>query len=95
MGELESEAEMSRGEVASYLREFADQLEAGGEVALELGDQRVRLTPAETVTFKLEGESDWSTGDREAKQSIEFELVWWREATTKAEGALDVVPATE
>nr|WP_318569100.1 amphi-Trp domain-containing protein [Salinigranum marinum] len=44
------------------------------------------------VTFKLEGESDWSEGDTEAKQSIEFELVWWRDARTAAEGTLDVSP---
>jgi hypothetical protein len=42
------------------------------------------------VTFKLEGESDWSEGDTEAKQSIEFELVWWCEAQTAEEGALDI-----
>ncbi len=38
----------------------------------------------------LEGESDWSEGDTEAKQSIEFELVWWREVQTAEEGALDI-----
>jgi amphi-Trp domain-containing protein len=90
MGELETEAEKTRSEIASYLRELADQLDADGDVRLELGGQQVRLNPTNPVTFKLEGESDWSEGDTEAKQSIEFELVWWREAQTPEEGTLDI-----
>jgi amphi-Trp domain-containing protein len=90
MGELETEAEKTRSEIATYLRELADQLDGDGDVALELGGQQVRLNPTDPVTFKLEGESDWSEGDTEAKQSIEFELVWWRAAQSADEGALDV-----
>lgn len=90
MGEIETEAEKSRSEIASYLREFADQLDGGGDVTLELGGQQVRLNPTNPVTFKLEGESDWTEGDTEAKQSIEFELVWWRDAQTPEEGSLDI-----
>jgi amphi-Trp domain-containing protein len=90
MGELETEAEKTRSEVASYLRELADQLDADGDVTLELGGRQVRLNPTNPVTFKLEGESDWAEGDTEAKQSIEFELVWWRDARTPAEGSLDI-----
>jgi hypothetical protein len=59
-------------------------------VTLELGGKQVQLDPTDPVTFKLEGESDWSEGDTEAKQSIEFELVWWCEAQTAEEGALDI-----
>lgn len=95
MGELETEAERSRAEVATYLRELADQLDAGGDVTLELGGKRVTLDPAEPITFKMEGESDWTEGDTEAKQSIEFELVWWREAQTAEEGTLDVSDAEQ
>jgi amphi-Trp domain-containing protein len=90
MGELETEAEKTRSEIATYLRELADQLDGDGDVTLELGSQQVRLNPTDPVTFKLEGESDWSEGDTEAKQSIEFELVWWRDAQSADEGALDV-----
>ena len=90
MGELETESEKSRSEIASYLRELADQLDGGGDVTLELGGQQVRLNPTNPVTFKLEGESDWAEGDTEAKQSIEFELVWWRDAQTLEEGSLDL-----
>ncbi len=90
MGELETEEEKTRTAVASYLRELADQLDSGGPVALELGGQRVTVDPTDPITFKLEGESDWSPGDTEAKQSIEFELVWRREAHSADEGTLTV-----
>jgi amphi-Trp domain-containing protein len=90
MGELETEAEKTRSEIATYLRELADQLDGAGEVTLELGGRSVQLNPTDPVTFKLEGESDWSDGDTEAKQSIEFELVWWREAQSAEEASLDV-----
>jgi amphi-Trp domain-containing protein len=94
MGELETEEQKSRAEVATYLRGLADQLDEGGPVTLELGDQRVTLDPTDPVTFKLEGESDWTEGDTEAKQSIEFELVWWREVLTADDGTLDLEETT-
>jgi len=90
MGELETEEQKTRAEVASYLRQLADQLDGGDAVTLELGDKRVDLDPVDPITFKLEGESDWTEGDTEAKQSIEFELVWWREAQTAEEGTLTI-----
>jgi amphi-Trp domain-containing protein len=90
MGELETEEQRSRTEIASYLRNLADQLDGDDDVTLELGGSEVLLNPSDPVTFKLEGESDWSEGDTEAKQSIEFELVWWREARTAEEGTLNV-----
>jgi len=90
MGELETEEQKTRFEIPSYLRNMADQLDAGGDVTLDLGGTMVQLNPTNPVTFKLEGESDWSQGDTEAKQSIEFELVWWRDASTADEGALDI-----
>jgi amphi-Trp domain-containing protein len=90
VGELETEEQKTRAEVASYLRQLADQLDGGDAVTLELGNQRVTLDPVDPITFKLEGESDWAEGDTEAKQSIEFELVWWREAQTDEVGALNI-----
>jgi amphi-Trp domain-containing protein len=90
MGELETEAQRTRPEVATYLRNLADQLDGDGDVTLELGGTTVQLHPTNPITFKLEGESDWSQGDTAAKQSIEFELVWWREAATAEEATLDI-----
>ncbi|MDZ7700740.1 MAG: amphi-Trp domain-containing protein [Halobacteriales archaeon] len=90
MGELETEEQATRSEIATYLRQLADQLDDSGVVTLTLGNRNVSLDPVDPITFKLEGESDWSEGDVEAKQSIEFELVWRTSATTAEEGALDV-----
>ncbi|MFC4245419.1 amphi-Trp domain-containing protein [Natribaculum luteum] len=95
MGELETEERRTRAEVATYLHRLADQLEEDDPVTLELGGRRVTLDPVGPITFKLEGESDWAEGDSEAKQSIEFELVWWRDATTAEEGTLDVEQGSE
>lgn len=90
MGELETEEQATRSEVATYLRQLADQLDEDGVVTLTLGNRNVSLDPVDPVTFKLEGESDWTEGDTEAKQSIEFELVWRTSAATAEEGALDI-----
>jgi amphi-Trp domain-containing protein len=90
MSELETEAQKTRAEIATYLRDLADQLDGTGDVTLDLGGTTVRVAPTDPVTFKLEGESDWSEGDSTAKQSIEFELVWRRDADTAEAGALDV-----
>jgi amphi-Trp domain-containing protein len=90
MGELETEEQKSRADIASYLRRLANQLDGEGDIMLELGKHRVHLDPVDPITFKLEGESDWTEGSTEAKQSIEFELVWWRDAQTTAEGSLNI-----
>lgn len=88
MAELETQAEQSRKQIAVYLRDLADQLETEGEVCLDLGGQDLVLNPTDPVTFKVEGESDWTEGDQEAKQSVELELVWWQEVTSPEEGRL-------
>jgi amphi-Trp domain-containing protein len=94
MGELETEETRTRSEVAAFLRQFADQLDADGPVTLDVGGRLVELDPIDPVTMKLEGESDWSEGDARAKQSIELEFVWWRDATTADEAALSVESTT-
>ncbi|MFC7202923.1 amphi-Trp domain-containing protein [Haloferax namakaokahaiae] len=90
MGELETQAQLNRGEVAAYLRQFADQLDGEGDVRFELGGYRATMTPSNPVTFKVEAESEWEAGNAETKQRIEFELVWWQQAATAEEGALNV-----
>ncbi len=80
----------TRAEIANYLRDLADQLDSDGDVTLDLGGATVQLNPTNPIMFKVEGESDWSHGDTEAKQSIEFELVWWRDASTPDEGRLEI-----
>lgn len=95
MGEPETEADRTRAETASYLRDLADRLDAGGDATLALGGEQVRVDPTTPVTFKLEGESDWSAGETEAKRSIEFELVRWRDVQSSEDGSLDVASGGE
>ncbi len=90
MGELETEREKSRAEIADHLRGLADQLESGGPITLELGGSRVELDPKEPIVYKLEGESDWQQGEPTAKQSIEFELVWRRDVGPGEDASLSV-----
>lgn len=85
MGELETEERTSHAEIATPLRDLADQLDGGGDGVFEYGGAAVLVNPSEPVPFKREGESARSDRDTEAKQRIEFELVWWPKANT-AEG---------
>ena len=83
MPEIETQEQQTRAEAAAILRDLADKLEADGPFTLELGGQSVDLDPAEPLTVKMEGE--WGEGGAGTKESIEFELVWWRDA--EAEGS--------
>lgn len=83
MPEIETQDQKTRAEIASYLRDTADQLEAGGPLTLELGGQSTTLHPAEPITLKMEGE--WGEGGAGREESVEFELVWQREAGSGAD----------
>lgn len=85
MPEIETQAEKTRLEAAEYIRDLADQLEAGGEVTLELGGRSVSLTPAEPLVLKMEGE--WDTTGTAGTESIELELVWGPAADTGEAGS--------
>ncbi len=89
MRESETEVQQTRAEIVTSLRDFADQLEADGTVTLELEEKVVTLDSTAPVSFTLEGESDWDEGNTETKESVEFELVWSRDAETVAEARLD------
>lgn len=85
MPEFETQAVKTRSEVAGYLRELADQLEAGGDVTLELGGRSVALNPTEPLVLKMEGE--WDPSGTAGTESIEFELVWGPAADTGEAGS--------
>jgi len=90
MGTLEMATQQSRSEAATQLGKVADQFDGDGDVTLELGGMTVVMTPPEPVMFTLEGESNWSEGDTDATQRIEFELVRWCRAQTADDAALDI-----
>lgn len=86
MEELETQEPKTRAEVATSLRELADQLDEGGTVTLEFGTQRVTLDPADPITFKLETESERAETGTGTKRSVEIEMVWGQEPSTAEEG---------
>lgn len=66
----------TRGDVAAYLRQVADSLDAGDAITLKAGGDSVTMAPPETVEFEVKAERETSTGATEGELSIEFELEW-------------------
>lgn len=64
---FDSESAQSRADIAAYLRQVADTLEAGGE--------SISMNPPENLTFEVEAEREGPTG-HPGELSIEFELEW-------------------
>ena len=94
MSEIETEREMTRAEVADYLREFAEQLDRSGpeipaseeqtddgRVTLLVGDDSATINPPETVVFEIEVDSDSSLVGTDVEESVAFELTWRVEDT--------------
>ncbi|MFB6300657.1 MAG: amphi-Trp domain-containing protein [Halobacteriales archaeon] len=69
------EAVQSRSEIATYLRQVAENLEAGESVTLQAGDDSVTLSPPERPTFEIKVEREGPSG-QSGELSIEFELEW-------------------
>ena len=72
---FESENSQSRDSIASYLRRFADRLEAGGEITLSEGDRSVTMDPTLRPTFEVKAEREGPV-DGDGELSIEFEIEW-------------------
>ena len=104
MTELEAEQEMTRTEVADYLREFARQLDTAvpevepigegedptdGRVTFMVGNNSTTINPPETVEFEVSIGSDSELLGAGEEQEVEFELSW---ETTEAETADDEDP---
>jgi amphi-Trp domain-containing protein len=70
-----SESVQSRADIAAYLRQVADTLEAGGEITLRAGGESITMNPPESLTFEVEAEREGPTG-QPGELSIEFELEW-------------------
>ncbi|MDY6818098.1 MAG: amphi-Trp domain-containing protein [Halobacteriales archaeon] len=69
------EAIQSRSEIAVYLRQVAENLDAGEPITLQAGGDSVTLSPPEQPTFEIKVERE-GPADQPGELSIEFELEW-------------------
>jgi amphi-Trp domain-containing protein len=88
---FESEANHSRSEVATYLRQVADSIDGGGPITLKAGGESVTMDPPGTVEFEVKAEREGPT-DASGELSVEFELEWDENASgDKADsGSLEI-----
>jgi len=101
MTTLESERQMTRNDIADYLREFAAQLDSdptaaaptlsGGaderdtRITFMVGDESQTINPPESMTFEVEVESDSSLVGTGTEHEVEFELSWTSETSDEDE----------
>ena len=72
---FENEQQLSRDDIASYLRTVADSLSSGDELTLSAGDQSVTLDPPTSCEFEVKAERE-GPADGDGELSLELELEW-------------------
>lgn len=72
---FKTEQRHTRKEIATYLRNVADKLDAGESVTLRSGSETVTMEPPARPTFEVKAEREGPTGGPR-ELSIEFELEW-------------------
>lgn len=72
---FETEMNVERAEIASYLRTVADRLDAGEPVRLSAGGDSVSLDPPKRPTFEVKAERE-GPDEGPGEMSIEFEIEW-------------------
>jgi amphi-Trp domain-containing protein len=72
---FESESRMDRTEIAAYLRQVADSLDAGEPIGLSAGGQSVTVEPSGRPEFEVKVEREGPAGGP-TELSVEFELEW-------------------
>ena len=70
-GPFEREVDLSRDETAAFLRDLAEQLEAGTDLTVGHGDWEVPFSFLEPVELEVELEED--DDERELEIELEFE----------------------
>ncbi|MDZ5811685.1 amphi-Trp domain-containing protein [Halorubrum sp. AD140] len=83
---FQSEGSRNRAEIASYLRQVAEKLDAGDDITLTAGEQSVTMTPPDPSTFEVKAEREGPT-DSLGELSIEFEIEWNEGGETDAGGS--------
>jgi len=72
---FKSEQRHTREEIATYLRNVADKLDAAEAVTLRSGSETVTMEPPARPTFEVKAEREGPAGGPN-ELSIEFELEW-------------------
>ncbi len=90
MGEdtiFEFEGELSRTEIAAYLRAIAGELDGDGPLTFRDGEYAAAVTPPEHAGFDVEIEREYDDeGDGgESELEIELEIEWEEDGETSAE----------
>lgn len=73
---FEVESTRTRGEIASFLRTVADNLEAGEPISFSSGDQSLTVEPPARPTFEIKVERETSASSGRSELGVEFELEW-------------------
>jgi len=85
------EKDMSREDVATYLRSIAEKLDENGELDFSANDQSTTFQVPEHVEFEVELERE--SNDRGSSEiSLELEIEWYetRDGSIAGPGSLDV-----
>lgn len=86
----ESEQDLSRADVATYLRTLADELDGSGELDFSSGEEPVTIQVPDHVEFEVELERE--SNDRGSSEiSLELEMEWYetRDGSIAGPGSLD------
>lgn len=88
---FEFQKDMSRADVATYLRTVAEKLEDNGELDFSAADQSTTIQVPEHVEFEVELERE--SNDRGSSEvSLELEIEWYetRDGSIAGPGSLDI-----
>ena len=88
---FEFEKDMSRADVATYLRTVAEKLEGNGELDFSAADQSTTIQVPDHVEFEIELER--TSNDRGSSEvSLEFEIEWYetRDGSIAGPGSLEI-----
>jgi len=86
---FEFEQTFDRTDVAAYLREMADKLDADGALELTAGGSTTTVSVPERLQFEVEVERE-PRDDGSAEMELELELSWHEGEDGTASGSLDI-----
>lgn len=88
---FEFEQDMSRADVATYLRTVAEKLEGDGQLDFSAADQSTTVQVPDHVEFEIELEEE--SNDRGSSEvSLEFDLEWYEtsDGSLAGPGSLEI-----